>query len=156
MDPNQYHFTYISGNAAHQAAAPLPITAAPPNIVYLRRTNGAMLPIHHHNGGFLPASSRIPHWTTAHQAEQRMAAEQKIQEAARKKREADEARKAVCVIKQRHSLTEGSLMVQASAFWARDPTTGQQRPVIPKGADVPVPGYVYAYHHGNGDYRYYK
>jgi hypothetical protein len=156
MDPNQYHFAYIPGKTAHQPAAPLPIPAAPRNIVYLRRADGSMLPIHSANGGFLPASARVPRWTTAHQAAQSKAAEERNQQAANKKKEADEAQKAVCIIEHRDGLTEGLLMVQASVSWAWDPTTRQQRPVIPKGTDVPVPGYVYAHHHGNGDYRYYK
>jgi hypothetical protein len=155
MDPNQYLFAYIPGKNAHQPAAPVPTAAAPRNIVYLRRADGSMLPIHSANGGSLPASARVPRWTTANQAAQSKAVEERKQEAAKKK-EADEARKAVCIIEHRHRLTEGLLMVQASVSWAWDPTTRQQRPVIPKGIDVPVPGYVYAYHHGNGDYRYYK
>jgi hypothetical protein len=110
MDPNQYLFAYISRKNAHQPAAPVPTAAAPRNIVYLRRADGSMLPVHSANGGFLPASARVPHWTTANQAAQSKAVEERKQEAAKKK-EADEARKAVCIIKHRHRLTEGLLMV---------------------------------------------
>jgi hypothetical protein len=156
MDLNRYQFTYNTGKAAHKAPAPRPFSAPAQNIVYLRRANGSMVPIHNSNGGFLPASSTVPNWTAGHQATQSKATQDNMQEAAKRMKAADESREVVCIMEYRYRPTDGLLMVQASVIWAWDPATRQQRPIVPKGINVTVPGYVYAYHHGNGDYRYYK
>jgi hypothetical protein len=167
MDSNQYHLAYTSSKTAYRVAAPVPIAAAPQDIAYYRWPNGTMLPIYGAEGRFVPVSARVSHYTTAHQAAQHKAAEdarkkaaeekkKKAAEEKKKKKEEDEARKAVCIIEHRDGLTEGLLMVQARIIWAWDPTARQQRPVIPKGIDVPVQGYAYMYRHDNGNYRYYK
>jgi len=87
-----------------------------------------MLPIRDAEVGFFPASARIPHWATVHQAAERKAAEEakkkaaeekrkeaakkkaaeeKKKEAAKKKKKEDEARRAVCIVEHRDRSTEG-------------------------------------------------
>jgi len=107
MDPNQYHFSYVSGMTARQGAAPAPVPTATRDVVHLRAPDGTMRPIQNAAGRFLPASARIPHWSIVHQAEQRKAADEskKKAEAAKKKMDDDAARIAVSIIPHRDWLT---------------------------------------------------